>query len=51
MRAIADMLICWRQVIFAGMVSRFAGLQSLHPASPRPTTIAQSEAEKSTAQT
>lgn len=51
MRPIADLLICWRQVIFAGLASRFAGLQSLHPASPRPTTGAQGEVEKSTAQT
>ncbi|MEY9164759.1 hypothetical protein ABIE78_002878 [Sinorhizobium fredii] len=47
MRAIAEILTYWRQVVFAGMACRFAGLQSLHPALPRLASSVQSEAGKS----
>jgi hypothetical protein len=44
MRAIAEILTYWRQLVFAGMACRFAGLQSLHPALPRSASSVQSEA-------
>ena len=44
MRRILEILIYWRQLVFDGMASRFAGLQSLHPVSPRQEASARNEA-------